>query len=332
MIIAKYTDLYQVWMKVQIDALYSSSLLQSIRIYIRFQQKCSKMDNTLAILRFAYTTPIQRSVRTVAANAASHSRAVRRDSRRPPALGWARADLVVCSVVVFSLVGGSGRGLGSGWVVPFSSGGYLRAFQRQRVSPRARRGFVREVSPYSSLLGRYPFGRGVLGRRSRFKTPLKFRYPAPRGNASEAPKSRLNCASPSARRRWRWAVRLRNGFSVGTGATRAARQHPRGRLRRCPAGSASAQNRARRFSATQARLKTAPRVAAPSGDRYAVGGYALGFPPPAGVAPLFNERDDAAHDLPAKCRGVRRARPSAILAYRRESFPARGVSGHDHGR
>ena len=134
----------------------------------------------------------------------------------------------MCSMVVFSIVGGSGRGLGSGWVVPFSSGGYLRAFQRQRVSPRARRGFVREVSPYSSLLGRYPFGRGVWGRRSRFRTPLKFRYPAPRGNASEAPKSRLNCASPSARRRWRWAVRLRNGFSVGTGATRAARQHPSG--------------------------------------------------------------------------------------------------------
>ena len=190
--------------------------------------------------------------------------------------------------------------------------------------PKGRWILVREVSPYSSLLGRYPFGRGVLGRRSRFKTPLKFRYPAPRGNASEAPKSRLNCASPSARRRWRWAVRLRNGFSVGTGATRAARQHPSGRLRRCPSGSAYSQNRTRRFSAKQARRKTAPRVAAPSGDRYAVGGYALGFPPPAGVAPLFNERDDAAHDLPAKCRGVRRARPSAILAYRRESFPARG--------
>ena len=94
--------------------------------------------------------------------------------------------------------------------------------------PKGRWILVREVSPYSSLLGRYPFGRGVWGRRSRFRTPLKFRYPAPRGNASEAPKSRLNCASPSARRRWRWAVRLRNGFSVGTGATRAARQHPSG--------------------------------------------------------------------------------------------------------
>ena len=38
----------------------------------------------------------------------------------------------------------------------------------------------------------------------------------------KVPTWRLNCRCPSARRRWRWAVRLRNGFSVGTGATRAA--------------------------------------------------------------------------------------------------------------
>ena len=42
-----------------------------------------------------------------------------------------------------------------------------------------------------------------------------------------------------------------------TGATRAARQHPSGRLRRCPSGSAYSQNRARRFSAKQARRKSA---------------------------------------------------------------------------
>ena len=34
-----------------------------------------------------------------------------------------------------------------------------------------------------------------------------------------------------------------NGFSVGTGATRSAKQHPSGRLRRCPSGSAYSQNR-----------------------------------------------------------------------------------------
>ena len=33
-----------------------------------------------------------------------------------------------------------------------------------------------------------------------------------------------------------------------TGATRSAKQHPSGRLRRCPSGSAYSQNRARRFS------------------------------------------------------------------------------------
>ena len=75
----------------------------------------------------------------------------------------------------------------------------------------------------------------------------------------KVPTWRLNCRCPSARRRWRWAVRLRNGFSVGTGATRAA---------------CAAQNRARRFSCpTMLAEKTA----------------ALGFPPPAGVAPLSNE-------------------------------------------
>ena len=48
--------------------------------------------------------------------------------------------------------------------------------------------------------------------------------PPPRRGACAifVPTWRLNCRCPSARRRWRWAVRLRNGFSVGTGATRAA--------------------------------------------------------------------------------------------------------------
>ena len=61
-----------------------------------------------------------------------------------------------------------------------------------------------------------------LGRLSRFPTALK--PPPPRRGACAiiVPIKRLNCRCPSARRRWRWAVRLRNGFSVGTGATRAA--------------------------------------------------------------------------------------------------------------
>lgn len=47
-----------------------------------------------------------------------------------------------------------------------------------------------------------------------------------------------------------------------TGRVTAAKQHPSGRLRRCPTGSAYAERKARRFSAKQARRKSAPRVAA----------------------------------------------------------------------
>ena len=64
-------------------------------------------------------------------------------------------------------------------------------------------------------------------------------------------------------------LRVSNGFPARSGATRAAKQHPSGRLRRCPSGSAYSLNRARRFSTKRACRKTA----------------ALGFPPPAGVAP-----------------------------------------------
>ena len=65
--------------------------------------------------------------------------------------------------------------------------------------------------------------RGVLGRRSRFSTALQPPLPRRGACAIIVPTWRLNCRCPSARRRWRWAVRLRNGFSVGTGATRSAK-------------------------------------------------------------------------------------------------------------
>ena len=42
-----------------------------------------------------------------------------------------------------------------------------------------------------------------------------------------------------------------------TGRVTAAKQHPSGRLRRCPTGSAYAERKARRFSAKQARRKSA---------------------------------------------------------------------------
>ena len=93
-------------------------------------------------------------------------------------------------------------------VRPILGGGGARVPQRQRVSPRARRGFAREVSPYSSLLGRCPFGRGVWGCVRVSPTPLSFLYPRRGACAREVPTRWLNCrctpasapfGSPSAR-------------------------------------------------------------------------------------------------------------------------------------
>ena len=70
-------------------------------------------------------------------------------------------------------------------------------------APRARWGFVREVSPYSSQLGRCPIGRGgVWGCVIALQTPLQFRYPAPRGECESSPQSRLNCALPLGAGAW----------------------------------------------------------------------------------------------------------------------------------
>ena len=96
--------------------------------------------------------------------------------------------------------------------------------QRKKTSApprRARWGFVREVSPYSSQLGRcsplwralraiarqsgYPrfarlaIGRGAAAfgaRQSLFKRLANSASPAPRGECESSPQSRLNCALP----------------------------------------------------------------------------------------------------------------------------------------
>ena len=88
--------------------------------------------------------------------------------------------------------------------------------------PKGRWILVRESSPYSSLLGRCPIGRGVLGRRSRFPTALQPPNPRRGACARKVPTWRLNCRCPSARRRWRWAFRLPNEFPWAF--------HPRARL------------------------------------------------------------------------------------------------------
>ena len=66
--------------------------------------------------------------------------------------------------------------------------------------PKGRWILVRESSPYSSLLGRCPIGRGVLGRRSRFPTALQPPNPRRGACAIFVPIKWLNCRCPSARR------------------------------------------------------------------------------------------------------------------------------------
>ena len=107
-----------------------------------------------------------------------------------------------------------------GWVVRFFSGLPLALSNDRGLAPAPPRQSAREVPTCPNKAVGAAARR--LGRLSRFPTALQ--PPPPRRGACAiiVPIKRLNCRCPSARRRWRWAVRLRNGFSVGTGATRAA--------------------------------------------------------------------------------------------------------------
>ena len=91
-------------------------------------------------------------------------------------------------------------------------------------------------------------------------------HPTPPSACAKSPRSLcLDCScARRGGRLLRWLLnrvsRLRtiSGLLARSGATRAAKQHHSGRLRRCPSGSAYSQNRARRFSTKQACRKTAP--------------------------------------------------------------------------
>ena len=63
---------------------------------------------------------------------------------------------------------------------------------------------------------------GVWGRRSRFNNGSTFLYPRRGACARKVPTWGLKCRCPSARRRWRWALRFPNG---GFGDS-----HPRARF------------------------------------------------------------------------------------------------------
>ena len=123
----------------------------------------------------------------------------------------ARCDArwVVCPF----LVGGGARPLATPAGLPSVGqpdaygAGESRVPQRQKVSPRARRGFVREMSPYSSLLGRCPFGRGVWVGVRASTTALLSSIRAEGLVREKVPTWGLKCRCPSARRGWSALVR-----------------------------------------------------------------------------------------------------------------------------
>ena len=101
-------------------------------------------------------------------------------------------------------------------------GGSSRSTTREGLAPR-RRATLRDLSPYSSQQSRWRGG-AAFWVGVRVLQRLYNHHPRAEGLVREkVPIKRLNCRCPLARRRWRWAVRLRNGFSVGTGATRSAK-------------------------------------------------------------------------------------------------------------
>lgn len=140
--------------------------------------------------------------------------------RQPPRKAPSQWNAVEEAVEVCVSNRRSGRGLRGGWVVRFFSGLPLALSNDRGLAPAPPRHRAREVPTCPNKAVGAAARR--LGRLSRFPTALQ--PPPPRRGACAiiVPIKRLNCRCPSARRRWRWAVRLRNGFSVGTGATRAA--------------------------------------------------------------------------------------------------------------
>ena len=189
-------------------------------------------------------------------------------------------------------------------------GGSSRSTTREGLAPR-RRAIVRDLSPYSSQQRRWRGGAAFWACSRASTTALQ--PPPPRRGA---------CARKSPNQ----AAEL--PLPLGAAALALGGASPQ-RLLRGDGGDAvgeAAQNRTRRFGAK----RVCPESAA------------LGFPPPAGVAPLSIERDNTAHDQPRARRVLRLARPSppasAILAptatqrgrcedasrRARESFPAKG--------
>ena len=146
-------------------------------------------------------------------------------------------------------------------------------------------------APFGSPSARgYPRRGGVgLGFAFLQRARLGFPTPRPMGLARVVPQETFDCpfAPSGADRLLRW---LRLPLICASRFVRSSREVGGN------AGGEAAQNRARRFSVKRACRKTA----------------ALGFPPPAGVAPLSDERDDAAHDLPANLRTIPHRAASAV--------------------
>ena len=169
-----------------------------------------------------------------------------------------------------------------GVVLAFQTPCQFRAASCDRFAARLRLGLpalTRGASPRGPLRAASPCLRHLPS--------ASLRRISPRGYARESPNDGELCVAPPLVRRplaTAFGGDLRSGHTFGspsargyprrggvvrvrcapkrqvcryTGRVTAAKQHPSGRLRRCPAGSAYAERKARRFSAKQARRKSA---------------------------------------------------------------------------
>ena len=119
-----------------------------------------------------------------------------------------------------------GVGLRGEWVVPFSSGGYLRSFQRQRVSPAPDGASCENHPRIRPYLVVAPSGAAFWACYRAPTTALQPPLPRRGACARKVPTWRLNCRCPSARRRWRCASRFPTASPWGRGR-RGRRSRPK---------------------------------------------------------------------------------------------------------
>ena len=125
-----------------------------------------------------------------------------------------------------------------GRFVPFSSGGYLRSFQRQRVSPAPDGASCENHPRIRPYLVVAPSGAAFWACYRAPTTALQPPLPRRGACARKVPTWRLNCRCPSARRRWRCASRFPTASPWGRGR-RGRRSRPKPRRGKVPRLSAA---------------------------------------------------------------------------------------------